>query len=218
MNHLLYADVANFLVQEGILERQNTESGTDANLPTAKGESYGFEKGESDLRGHHNIYTQCWQQAQQFILDNIQKCVDIANERFAKRKANQAQDFQDDQEYAPKRVQREKFHLTAEQLADYPTEDTPVPVSEIARRLNTLVGENMERIYYKVIRDWYVEQGYLEFKTSPEGRSAFLPTEKGSMSGLFVESRTGKDGELYDVVMYDSKAQKIYLDHLASEN
>ena len=93
MNHLLYADVANFLVQEGILERQSTESGTDANLPTAKGETYGFEKGESDLRGHHNIYTQCWQQAQQFILDNIQKCVDIANERFAKRKANQAQDF-----------------------------------------------------------------------------------------------------------------------------
>jgi hypothetical protein len=218
MNHLLYADVANFLVQEGVLSRQATADGKEANLPTALGESYGFEKGESDLRGHHNIYTQCWQQAQQFILDNIQKCIDIANERFAKRKANQAQDFQDDQEYAPKRVQREKFHLTAEQLADYPAEDTPVPVSEIARRLNTLVGENMERIYYKVIRDWYVEQGYLEFKTSPEGRSAFLPTEKGSMSGLFVESRTGKDGELYDVVMYDSKAQKIYLDHLASEN
>ena len=218
MNHLLYADVANFLVQEGVLSRQATADGKEANLPTALGESYGFEKGESDLRGHHNIYTQCWQQAQQFILDNIQKCVDIANERFAKRKANQAQDFQDDQEYAPKRVQREKFHLTAEQLADYPAEDTPVPVSEIARRLNTLVGENMERIYYKVIRDWYVEQGYLEFKTSPEGRSAFLPTEKGSMSGLFVESRTGKDGELYDVVMYDAKAQKLYLDHLASEN
>ena len=43
MNHLLYADVANFLVQEGILERQSTENGTDANLPTAKGETYGFE-------------------------------------------------------------------------------------------------------------------------------------------------------------------------------
>jgi hypothetical protein len=35
------------------------------------------------------------------------------------------------------------------------------------------------------------------------------------MSGLFVESRTGKDGELYDVVMYDSKAQKLYLDFIA---
>ena len=216
MNHLLYADVANFLVQEGILERQTTEDGNEANLPTAKGESYGFEKGESELRGHHNIYTQCWQQAQQFILDNIQKCIAIANERFANRKANQAQG--DDQETAPKRAQKEKFHLTAEQLKDYPTEDTPVPVSEIARRLNALVSDNMERIYYKVIRDWYVEQGYLEFKNSPEGRAAFLPTEKGAMNGLFVESRTGKDGELYDVVMYDTKAQQIYLDHLANEN
>ena len=216
MNHLLYADVANFLVQEGILERQTIADGNEANLPTAKGETYGFEKGESDLRGHHNIYTQCWQQAQQFILDNIQKCIAIANERFANRKANQAQD--DNQEIAPKRAQKEKFHLTADQLKDYPTEDTPIPVSEIARRLNALVSDNMERIYYKVIRDWYVEQGYLEFKTSPEGRSAFLPTEKGAMSGLFVESRTGKDGELYDVVMYDAKAQQIYLDHLANEN
>jgi hypothetical protein len=150
-------------------------------------------------------------------LDNIQKCVTIANERYAARKANQAQTAQDDdQDYAPKRVQKEKFHLTAEQLANYPAEDTPVPVSEIARRLNALVGDNMERIYYKVIRDWYVEQGYLEFKTSPEGRAAFLPTEKGSMSGLFVESRTGKDGELYDVVMYDAKAQKLYLDNLSA--
>ena len=214
MNHLLYADVANFLVQEGVLERQTIEGGSEANLPTAKGESYGFEKGESDLRGHHNIYTQCWQQAQQYILDNIQKCVEIANERIANRKAAQAQG--DDQDAAPKRMQKEKFHLTADQLKDYPAEDTPVPVSEIARRLNALVSDNMERIYYKVIRDWYVAQGYLEFKTTPEGRSAFLPTEKGSMNGMFVESRTGKDGELYDVVMYDSKAQKIYLDYLAS--
>ena len=212
MSHLLYADVANFLVQEGVLERQMTEGGAEANLPTAKGESYGFEKGESDLRGHHNIYTQCWQQAQQYILDNIQKCVDIANERIANRKNN----AQDGLQEKPIRKQKQKFHVTAEELKDYPADENPVPVSEIARRLNTLVNPDMERIYYKVIRDWYVEQGYLEFKNSPEGRAAFLPTEKGAMSGLFVESRTGKDGELYDVVMYDAKAQQIYLDHLAS--
>jgi hypothetical protein len=33
-----------------------------------------------------------------------------------------------------------------------------------------------------------------------------------------VESRTGKDGELYDVVMYDIKAQQLYLDHLAKQD
>lgn len=214
MNHLLYADVANFLVQEGVLSRQATADGKEANLPTALGESYGFEKGESDLRGHHNIYTQCWQQAQQYILDNIQKCIAIANERLA---AKNAFPKGDDCDAPAKKTSKQKFRLTANELENYPSDETPIPVSEIARRLNTLVADDMERIYYKVIRDWYVAQGYLELKTSPEGRVAFLPTEKGAVGGMFVESRTGKDGELYDVVMYEQKAQKLYLDNLAQE-
>ena len=211
MNRLLYADVANFLVQEGILSRQIAEDGKEANLPTPVGESYGFEKGESDLRGHHNIYTQCWQQAQQYILDNIQKCVAIANERFAAKGAPEIKE-------KPARKSREKFSLTLEQIANYPVDDTPVPVSEIARRLNALLdpSANIEHVYYKVIRDWYVSEGYLEFRTPQDGKGAFLPTEKGSMAGLMVESRTGRDGELYDVVMYDSSAQNLYLSYLKS--
>ena len=210
MNHLLYADVANFLVQQGILSRQMTENGTEANLPTELGESYGFEKGESDLRGHHNIYTQCWEKAQKYILENLQKCIDIANERFATR-GTVNDDKTDDGKV---RKSRQEFHLTAEELGNYPADETPIPVTEIARRLNTLIGPNMERIYYKVIRDWYVSEGYLEFKESPDGKGAFLPTEKGSLAGLIVESRTGKQGELYDVVMYDTKAQHLFFDHL----
>lgn len=215
MNHLLYADVANFLVQEGVLSRQATADGKEANLPTALGESYGFEKGESDLRGHHNIYTQCWQKAQQYILDNIQKCIAIANERLA---AKNAFPKGDDCDAPAKKTSKQKFRLTANELENYPSDETPIPVSEIARRLNTLVTDDMERIYYKVIRDWYVAQGFLELKTSPEGRVAYLPTEKGAVGGLFVESRTGKGGELYDVVMYEQKAQKLYLDYLAQES
>jgi hypothetical protein len=214
MNHLLYADVANFLVQQGILARQMTENGTEANLPTELGETYGFEKGESDLRGHHNIYTQCWERAQQYILDNLQKCIDIANERFATRGA--ANDDGNDENNGG-RKSRQKFHLSAEELNNYPADEIPIPVSEIARRLNTLIGPDMERIYYKVIRDWYVSEGYLEFKESPNGKGAFLPTEKGSLAGLMVESRTGKLGELFDVVMYDPKAQRLFLDYLTKE-
>ena len=216
MNHLLYADVANFLVQEGVLSRQATEDGKEANLPTALGESYGFEKGESDLRGHHNIYTQCGQKAQQYILDNIQKCVAIANERFASH--NKANDAQGDGEgfAKPHRPERRKFSITSDDLKNLPADETPIPVSEMARRLNALIAPDMEKIYYKVIRDWYVSEGYLELKTSPDGKPAYLPTEKGSMAGLMVESRTGKQGELYDVVMYDPKAQQLYLNHITS--
>ena len=212
MNHLLYADVANFLVQQGILSRQMTENGAEANLPTELGESYGFEKGESDLRGHHNIYTQCWEKAQKYILENLQKCIDIANERFTTH--GTANGDETESNYSGRKA-RQKFHLPAEELGNYPTDETPIPVSEIARRLNTLIGPDMERIYYKVIRDWYVSEGYLEFKETPDGKGAFMPTEKGSLAGLMVESRTGKLGELYDVVMYDSKAQQLFLEHLA---
>ena len=214
MNHLLYADVANFLVQQGILSRQMTENGTEANLPTELGETYGFEKGESDLRGHHNIYTQCGKNAQQYILDNLQKCIDIANERFATREAANSDDTKGNNE---DRKSRQKFHVTADELSNYPADETPIPVSEIARRLNSLISPDVERIYYKVIRDWYVSEGYLEFKESPDGKGAFLPTEKGSLAGLMVESRTGKLGELYDVVMYDSKAQRLFLDNIAKD-
>ena len=215
MNHLLYADVANFLVQEGILSRQTAEDGKEANLPTALGETYGFEKTEGDIRGHHNIFTQCWQKAQQYILDNIQKCVDLANERFA-NKNEQAAGSDDDAGEKPARKERPKFNLTAEQIANYPTDVTPVPVSEIARRLNALIdpASNMERIYYKVIRDWYAEEGYLEMRKLNDGKVAFLPTAKGDAAGLLVESRTGIDGNLFDVVVYDTNAQKIFLDHL----
>lgn len=215
MNHLLYADVANFLVQEGILSRQAAGDGKEANLPTDLGESYGFEKTEADLRGHHNVFTQCWQKAQQYILDNIQKCVDLANERFAKKNEKAASaDEQEDEK--PARKERPKFHLTAEQIANYPTDETPVPVSEVARRLNALIdpASNMERIYYKVIRDWYAAEGYLEMRKFNDGKVAFLPTAKGDGAGLMVESRTGIDGNLFDVVVYDTKAQKIFLDHL----
>ncbi len=215
MNHLLYADVANFLVQEGILSRQATDDGKEANLPTPHGESFGFEKTEGDIRGHHNVFTQCWQKAQQYILDNIQKCVDLANERFASK--NEKATGSDEQEgEKPARKERPKFHLTAEQVANYPTDTTPVPVSEIARRLNALIdpASNMERIYYKVIRDWYAAEGYLEMRKFNDGKVAFLPTAKGDGAGLMVESRTGIDGNLFDVVVYDTNAQKIFLDHL----
>ena len=217
MNHLLYADVATFLVQEGILSRQITEDGKEANLPTAKGVSYGFEKGESDLRGHHNIYTQCLQSAQQYVLDNIQKCVSIANERFASRNQKNEDQRSNESLSSFHRFERKKFHLTAEDLEKLPVDSTPIPVSEIARRLNTLVGPDMEKIYYRVIRDWYVAEGYLELKNTPDGKVAYLPTEKGSMTGLMVESRTGKQGELYDVVMYDTNAQQLYLNHITSD-
>ncbi len=209
MMPLVYADVAEVLSKEGILLKEEGEKGKDLNLPTSHGEELGFAKVEADIRGHHSIYTKCNADAQKFILDNIDKCVAQANERLARRK-EQAEAGETGHSG------KEKFHVTEEQIKNYPTDETPVPVSEIARRLNELLPQNsnVEKIYFKTIRDWFVSQNYLEEKKTALGKIFFEPTEAGSQNGIVTESRVGKNGENYDAVLYNGVAQKLVLDHV----
>ena len=209
MMPLVYADVAEVLSKEGVLLKEEGEKGKDLNLPTPHGEELGFTRVEADIRGHHSIYTKCSAAAQKFILDNIDKCVAQANERLARRKARAESGEMG-------RSGKEKFHVTEEQIKNYPTDEAPVPVSEIARRLNDLLPQdsNVEKIYFKTIRDWFVSQNYLEEKKNALGKIFFVPTETGSQNGIVTESRVGKNGENYDAVLYNGVAQKLVLDHV----
>ena len=209
MMPLVYADVAEVLSKEGILLKEEGEKGKDLNLPTPRGEKLGFARVEADIRGHHSIYTKCNVDAQKFILNNIDKCVAQANERLAKRKARV-------EAGETGRAGKEKFHVTDEQIKNYPTDEAPVPVSEIARRLNDLLPQdsNVEKIYFKTIRDWFVSQNYLEEKKNALGKIFFVPTEVGAQNGIVTESRVGKNGENYDAVLYNGVAQKLVLDHV----
>ena len=214
---LAYADIAEVLSQEGVFQKQSVEGVRgmkDANLPTLHGEELGFTRVEADIRGHHTVYTKCNAAAQKFIVENIQKYVEQANARLAKRNAEGPAQGAD----APvgNRAGREKFHLTDEQLANYPAESAPVPVSEIARRLNDLLPENsnIERIYFKKIRDWFVAQGMLEERKNVLGKVNFLPTESGLAAGVMSDKRIGKNGEEYEAVLYNADAQKLVLAHV----
>ncbi len=206
---LVYADVAEVLSREGVLLKEENDKGKDLNLPTPHGEELGFVRVEADIRGHHSIYTKCNVDAQKFILDNIDKCVAQANERLAKRRERA-------ESGETGRSGKEKFHVTEEQIKNYPTDEAPVPVSEIARRLNDLLPQdsNIEKIYFKTIRDWFVSQNYLEEKKNALGKIFFVPTETGSQNGIVTESRVGKNGENYDAVLYNGVAQKLVLDHV----
>ena len=209
MMPLVYADVAEVLSREGVLLKEEGDKGKDLNLPTPRGEELGFAKVEADIRGHHSIYTKCNADAQKFILDNIDKCVAQANERLARRKARA-------ESGETGRSGKEKFHVTEEQLKNYPTDESPVPVSEIARRLNDLLPQdsNVEKIYFKAIRDWFVAQNMLEEKKTALGKIFFEPTETGAQNGIVTESRVGKNGENYDAVLYNGVAQKLVLQHV----
>lgn len=219
---LMYADVAEVLTQEGYLQKQEGAAGKETNLPTPLGEEKGFSRVEEDIRGHFSIFTKCNTDAQKFVIENIQKAVAQANARLARRNAERAareasgSTKATDASGTTARVGKEKFHLTEAQIGSFAVDESPLPVSEIARRLNALLpeGSNIEQLYFKKIRDWFVAQGMLEERKSVVGKVSFSPTEQGIAAGILVDKRIGKNGEEYEAVLYNAAAQKLVLDHV----
>ncbi|MBO4435731.1 MAG: hypothetical protein J5791_02470 [Fibrobacter sp.] len=217
---LMYADVAEVLTQEGYLQKQEGAAGKETNLPTPQGEEKGFSRVEEDIRGHFSIFTKCNTEAQKFVVENIQKAVVQANARLARRNAEraarEASRPADSSADAGVRPGKEKFHLTETQIGSFAVDESPLPVSEIARRLNALLpeGSNIEQLYFKKIRDWFVAQGMLEERKSVVGKVSFSPTEQGIAAGILVDKRIGKNGEEYEAVLYNAAAQKLVLDHV----
>lgn len=219
---LMYADVAEVLTQEGYLQKQEGAAGKETNLPTPQGEEKGFSRVEEDIRGHFSIFTKCNTDAQKFVIENIQKAVAQANARLARRNAERAAREASgsanaaDASGTAARVGKEKFHLTEAQIGSFAVDESPLPVSEIARRLNALLpeGSNIEQLYFKKIRDWFVAQGMLEERKSVVGKVSFSPTEQGIAAGILVDKRIGKNGEEYEAVLYNAAAQKLVLDHV----
>ena len=219
---LMYADVAEVLTQEGYLQKQEGAAGKETNLPTPQGEEKGFSRVEEDIRGHFSIFTKCNTDAQKFVIENIQKAVAQANARLARRNAERAARESSgsanvaDASGNAVRVGKEKFHLTEAQIGSFAVDESPLPVSEIARRLNALLpeGANIEQLYFKKIRDWFVAQGLLEERKSVVGKVSFSPTEEGIAAGILVDKRIGKNGEEYEAVLYNAAAQKLVLDHV----
>lgn len=219
---LMYADVAEVLTQEGYLQKQEGAAGKETNLPTPQGEEKGFSRVEEDIRGHFSIFTKCNTAAQKFVIENIQKAVAQANARLARRNAERAARESSgsanaaDASGTTARVGKEKFHLTEAQIGSFAVDESPLPVSEIARRLNALLpeGSNIEQLYFKKIRDWFVAQGMLEERKSVVGKVSFSPTEQGIAAGILVDKRIGKNGEEYEAVLYNAAAQKLVLDHV----
>ncbi len=215
---LIYSDVAEILTREGVLLKEPGEKGKDMNLPSPYGEEMGFMRAEADIHGHHSVFTKCNAAAQKFILEKIQDCVALANERFAKYQAQDAARENAGEAAGDKgsRSTKERFHLTDAELAKYPADDAPVPVSEIARRLNDLLAPdaNIEKLYFKSVLDWFVAQGLLESKTDAVGKTFFYPTEAGFAAGIVTEQRIGKNGKNFDAVLYGPAAQKLVLEHV----
>ena len=106
------------------------------------------------------------------------------------------------------------FAITPEQLTMVQLSREPVTVSWLIDSLaNAVNNPDMRRLSTTVITNWLLGQGFLEKRTTLDGKYTRIPTPKGQSIGLTSETRQGREGE-YQMVLYDLGAQRFVLDHL----
>ena len=106
------------------------------------------------------------------------------------------------------------FQLDWEARGKFEYSEIPIPISEIARRINTLIqDEDMKKLSYKHIADWLIQAGFLKLVTGDDGKTVRRPTDSGIDIGISTEQRESSKGP-YMVVVYNQAAQEFILDNL----
>lgn len=109
---------------------------------------------------------------------------------------------------------RSKFYISQEDLNGFLFSETPLPVSDITKRINQLINTDvMMQLSAQRITKYLLSEGYLEEVETLNGKKRKKPTEKGRGSGLSAEVRVGMYGP-YEVVLYDAAAQHFIIDHM----
>ena len=106
------------------------------------------------------------------------------------------------------------FSVTPQQLANYVFDDNPITVTEITKKLNSLIDtEEMKGIKTTSITNWLIKINMLEYFSDENGKNHKIPTENGIQLGITTQERLGMYGS-YKVVLYDSNVQQFILDNI----
>ena len=112
------------------------------------------------------------------------------------------------------KVSKNAFSVSAEDIGKFSFSATPIPVSEIAKRLNALANLDLcRKLNHTAITSWLIEIGALEIRSAVDGKSIKRPTEQGIGLGISAEKRMGMNGE-YVVVVYSKEAQQFIVDNI----
>lgn len=112
------------------------------------------------------------------------------------------------------RTKKCAFTLGFEERKHFQYSETPIPISEITRRINELIDpEVMKKLSYRNIVDWLVESELLTESTDFAGKKVRHPTYNGETIGIGLEQRNSANGP-YHVVVYNQAAQTFILDNL----
>ena len=115
---------------------------------------------------------------------------------------------------AAKKGKKQPFIITEEQRKRFEFSETPISVSEIARRFDAAVNtEGAVQMRYSGITFWLIESGLLSVDRREDGREVKLPTAVGMELGISQEVRSGANGS-YTVVVYNENAQRYIVDNI----
>lgn len=118
--------------------------------------------------------------------------------------------------YLPTKRGKLPFYISEEQLNHFKYSNTPIPVSEITRRINNLTeDERRKKLNATNITNWLLSINVLKIEES-NGKPFKLPTYDGTKLGLSVERREKDDGDRYYVTLYNRKAQEFVIDNMDS--
>ena len=113
-----------------------------------------------------------------------------------------------------KKIKKRHFDITQDELRNYSFDSSPIPVSEIAQRLNSLVDcESMTKLKYTSITAFLIQCGFLAEVNLDNGKTVKRPTEQGNSIGITLEERMGRNGT-YHVTLYNVEAQRFILDNI----
>lgn len=112
------------------------------------------------------------------------------------------------------KIRKSEFNITAEELEKFEFSDKPIPVSEIAKRVNALTDTVISKKFsHRMVADWLIEIGMLVEVENAGGKKSKRPTAEGNELGISVEERMGQNGP-YQVVIYNKSALKFIVDNV----
>ncbi len=115
---------------------------------------------------------------------------------------------------SPAKIKKVPFFLDMASRARYEYSLSPIPVSEITRRINQLIDtDTMMLLKYRSITGWLVDAGFLKVERGFDGKDRKIPTPAGNEIGIEIEHRSVQ-GREYDVIVYSEAAQQFLLDNL----
>lgn len=106
------------------------------------------------------------------------------------------------------------FYLNAEKILQFPYSEEPIGITEIAKRINSLIDENtMKKLKVTSITEWLVDIDMLYSELHSDGKKSRRATSRGVSLGISEQIYQGQYGE-YKKLLYNEAAQHFIIDNI----